>query len=93
MKSFEDLTSPPREPELAGKCTTDDEGKPLNGEYALGYYDPESPVYYTRTIYNYKDGKIHGSPAIIYPDGQEEDWDKGEFVKISLIPFDEREFE
>jgi hypothetical protein len=26
----------------------------------------------------------------MYPDGQEEDWDNGNFVEISLLPWSER---
>jgi hypothetical protein len=56
----------------------------------LDQYDPEATGGIRTTVYHFKEGKLHGTPAIQYPDGLEEDWDNGNFIKISLLPWSER---
>jgi hypothetical protein len=79
----------PREKELIGKIFKDKDGKPYqdvrwlcvpNKEYAMGA---------VITIINYRDGKLHGSPAIKYPDGWEEEWEDGNFIKVLRPPFNQ----
>ena len=84
------LTMAPREPELIGKTFSAEDGTLLEGPYFFNEPNEEYATGFKTTEYNYKNGKIHGSPAIMYPDGQEEDWDNGNFVEISLLPWSER---
>jgi len=80
----------PREPEKIGQIFKDEDGKPLEGQKVLKQPDEDSTTGFIDTFYSFKNGKIHGTPAIEYPDGQEEDWDNGSFVKIALPPLMER---
>ena len=75
----------PREPKLIGKSFLK-ENKPLNGRYVYKTPNPNHPTGWTKTVYFFKNGKLHGTPAMIYPDGREEDWDNGNFIKISFMP-------
>jgi len=80
----------PRESNLIGKQFKDDDGKLLQGPFYFTITDLTQPTGVLATFYHYKDGLIHGSPAIAYPDGQEEDWEMGNFVRISQVSFSER---
>jgi hypothetical protein len=80
----------PRQPELANKIFYDENKKKYNGQRFLQKADNEMPSGITLTEVNYLNGKIHGNPAIIYPDGLEEDWQNGNFVKVNKLPYAQR---
>jgi antitoxin component YwqK of YwqJK toxin-antitoxin module len=82
------MTESPREPEKVGKIFTDKNGKKYNGKYFYRIPDVNEITGFIATELNYLDGKLHGSPAISYPDGQQEEWKNGNFVKILRFPFD-----
>ena len=81
-----------RQPELIGKTFTDEDGHKYEGWRYLTKYtnNPEYPTGMIITDVQYRNGKVHGNPAIVYQDGQEEQWDNGQFVKILELPFCER---
>ena len=77
----------PREPDLIDKVFKDDDGEPLNGQYFLSVRNEKERFSTHTTEYNYYNGKIHGEQAIIYPDGLEETWENGVFIKINRPPY------
>ena len=81
---------PTRQLEWEGKIFCDSDDKPHNGEMFYDIPDDSYTTGFLTTILHFKDGKIHGSPAIIYPDGMEEEWDNGAFVKVIKPPYAER---
>jgi hypothetical protein len=76
-----------RQPELLNKRFNDAHGKPLEGLRFININDEKMPTGFSSTKINYHKGKIHGSPAITYPDGLEEEWNEGVFVKILYPPY------
>jgi len=81
----------PREPEFSGKVFKDEKGKPYQGERVIGIPDCSSATMYQEIIVFYRNGKLHGDPAIIYPDGLAETWEDGVFVRINDLPYAQRE--
>ena len=81
----------PRQPELIGQVFTDKNNVKYEGQRFIQINDKSMPTGFITTEINYLHGKIHGKPAIIYPDGLEEDWDNGTFIKVSGLPFPQRE--
>jgi hypothetical protein len=79
-----------RQPNLTNKRFTDEKGKLLEGLRFINVNDENMPTGFTTTRINYYHGKIHGSPAIVYPDGLEEEWNEGIFVKILYPPYSQR---
>ncbi|MCL2411889.1 MAG: hypothetical protein FWC97_09640 [Treponema sp.] len=75
----------PRQPQLQNKVFKDDKGVPYNGQRVIVVPTKDKNYFsgYIETWVTYNNGKLHGNPAIIYPDGLEEEWDNGKFVKIS----------
>jgi len=82
---------PAREPELEGNIFSDKDGKPYEGQRFIMIPNDDTPTGYISTEVNYSAGKIHGSPAIVYPDGLEETWEDGKFVAILYPPYQQRE--
>ncbi|MDR0312708.1 MAG: hypothetical protein LBI14_03850 [Treponema sp.] len=86
----------PREKELIGKIFKDKDGKPYQDVRFLQVPNRKYATGYMVTVLNFRDGKLHGSPAIVYPDGWEEDWEDGNFIKVSRPPYNQearKEFE
>ena len=84
-------TMKPREPELEGKVFCDPKTKePYEGLRLIMIPDDTMPTYHDITKVWYEEGKLHGTPAIAYSDGQEEDWLNGTFVRVSRLPFHQR---
>ena len=80
----------PRQPSLIGKIFKDTDGTYYHGQRFIQIADSDMPTGYVTTEIHYLDGKIHGKPAIIYPDGQEEEWENGNFIAISALPYSQR---
>jgi len=80
----------PRQPECIGKVFKDKDGKPYEGEREIGIPDRNSPTMYQSINVFYHKGKLHGDPAIIYPDGLAETWENGQPVKIKELPYAQR---
>ena len=80
----------PRQLKFIGKTFTDKEGKKYEGQRFIQVFDPIMPTNFRTTEIWYNDGKIHGKPAIIYPDGLEEEWENGDFVAVLKLPFEQR---
>lgn len=83
----------PRQPELVGKIFKDADDNPLEGTYILAIADDKQPTRHVTTTYSHKNGKVHGNPAVQYPDGQEEIWEDGSFIEVSKLAFSKRVFE
>jgi hypothetical protein len=82
----------PRDPKLAKKIFKDDNGRPFEGTICYTIPDKSLFIGFDTLIMQYKHGRIHGSPAIQYPDGLEEIWEEGEFVGILHPPYKERTY-
>ncbi|MDR0313992.1 MAG: hypothetical protein LBI14_10385 [Treponema sp.] len=80
----------PREKELVGKVFTDEEGRPYQGQRFILRRDESYVQGFEETGVCYRDGKIHGSPAIEYHDGLKEEWENGNFIKVLKLPYAER---
>jgi hypothetical protein len=80
----------PRNPELAGKTFRDENGKPLEGTKYLIVDDASMYFGFSSIILNYMNGKLHGTPAVKYPDGQQEVWENGQFISLLAPPYKER---
>ena len=76
----------PREPEFIDKVETNDDEQPLQGRFVRKTPCEEHPIGWITTEYYFTNGKLHGSPAIIYPDGRKEDWENGVFVRVTPPP-------
>ena len=83
----------PRESDLTGKVFSDDDGNKYQGLRVIQVPtdDEESIFGVIETYVEYNEGKFHGKPAIKYPDGLEEEWDNGIFVKVLELPYKERD--
>ena len=81
-----------RQPELQKKVFADPDGKKYEGKrYIINpTSDSNYSTGYINCEVNYHNGKIHGSPAITFPDGLEEEWNNGKFVKILSLPYSNR---
>jgi len=79
-----------RQSELIGKVFTDEQGKKYEGQRFIQINRDDMPTGFLTIEINYLHGKIHGKPGIRYPDGQEEDWQHGTFLKISKLPYAQR---
>lgn len=79
-----------REPELAGKVFSGEDGVKYEGERFIQINDDSMPTGFLTTAVNYRHGKLHGCPAISYPDGLEEEWKDGNFVRVKALPYAER---
>jgi hypothetical protein len=80
----------PRQANLINKRFNDENGKPLEGLRFIKINDERMPTGFSTTRINYHNGKIHGSPAIVYSDGLEEEWNEGVFIKVLYPPYDQR---
>jgi hypothetical protein len=87
------MADKPRNNEYEDKIYTDEKGKPYQGQrFIIPPYDTERLKRELNAGDDsievwYKDGKLHGDPAIEYPDGLAEEWDNGKFVKTMRLPF------
>jgi hypothetical protein len=81
------MSDKPRQPELEGKTFKEKDGKLSQGQINILLPDPDNNANTIYTLIWYKDGKIHGRPAIIYYDGLEEEWHDGKFVSVYRLPF------
>ncbi|MDR0316038.1 MAG: hypothetical protein LBH97_03965 [Treponema sp.] len=79
-----------RQPELVNKIFTGDDGDKYEGERFITVSNPAMPSGMSVTRINYHQGKIHGTPAIVYPDGLEESWEHGTFTGVYRLPYAER---
>jgi len=80
----------PRQKELVGKTFFDKEGNKYEGWRYILEKNEKMDTGYDETQVRYKNGKLHGEPAIVYQDGREEDWQDGFFVKVAELPFSQR---
>jgi len=80
----------PREKELIGKVFKDENGIPYQGQRFIQVVNLDTITGFMDTEMNYLNGKAHGNPAIIYPDGLEEQWENGSFIKTTHLPNAER---
>jgi hypothetical protein len=80
-----------RQSELAGKIFSDKNGNKYEGQRFIDIFNPGYPTGFLSTEIHYFNGRIHGSPAIIYPDGLEEEWREGSFVKTLAGPYSNRQ--
>jgi len=82
----------PRQPEFANRVFKDEDGTPYQGQRVIVLLDPDpdslSGLLHIKV--EYRNGKLHGDPAIVYPDGLEETWEDGAFVKIKSLPYARR---
>ena len=76
-----------RQPELENRIFKDKQNKPYQGTMFLMIPDFSQPLSFLNIEFFFKDGKIHGERAIKYPDGYEETWENGKFIKMHLPPF------
>jgi hypothetical protein len=81
------MADQPTQKELEDKVFTDEEGEMYQGQRFIDVPDVTRPEGFSSTEVWYKDGKIHGTPGIRYPDGLEEDWNHGKFVIIRRPPY------
>jgi hypothetical protein len=79
-----------RQPEYEDRVFTDKEGKPYEGQMVEMIPDMDTVSGFRSTHLWYDNGKLHGKPAIKYPDGQEEEWNNGKFVSVMKLPYKER---
>jgi antitoxin component YwqK of YwqJK toxin-antitoxin module len=81
----------PRQPEFENKIFSGDEGN-YNGWRVLVSpdFENEKGSGFVEIHIFYKDGKVDGDPAILYPDGLEETWENGKFVKVAQLPYKQR---
>jgi hypothetical protein len=84
------MADKPRSNEYEDKVFTDKNGIKYQGQRFIPqpqFNDIEDDRSYPCIEIWYLDGKLHGSPAIVYPDGLEEEWTDGKFEKILQLPF------
>jgi hypothetical protein len=80
-----------RSPEYQHKIFSNPEDKKLyEGLMFFDVPDLNHPTGFSSTQIFFSDGKVHGNPAIIYPDGLEEQWEKGVFVRVTELPYSSR---
>jgi hypothetical protein len=79
-----------RQPELAGKIFTDKNSVKYEGLRFIKIPNLKMPTGFQTIEIHYLHGKIHGSPAIIYPDGREEEWENGSFTQLLALPYPKR---
>jgi hypothetical protein len=79
-----------RQPELTGKIFTDKNGIKYEGQRFIKIPNPDMPTGFQTIEVHYLHGKIHGSPAIVYPDGSEEEWENGDFKQLLALPYSKR---
>jgi hypothetical protein len=79
-----------RQPELNNKTFTDKKGTKYEGQRFIKIPNPDMPTGFQTIEIHYLHGKIHGSPAIIYPDGREEEWENGNFTQLLAVPYPKR---
>jgi hypothetical protein len=79
-----------RQPELSGKIFTDKNGAKYEGQRFIKIPDLNMPTGFQTIEIHYLHGKLHGSPAIVYPDGQEEEWENGNFTQLLALPYPKR---
>jgi len=77
----------PRNPECENRIFSDDKGNKFQGTMFLTIPDFNQPLSFLNIELYFKDGKIDGERAIIYPDGYEETWENGKFVKVNEPPW------
>lgn len=76
----------PREKENEGKIFCDEDGQPYDELRILTVFSQDNPFKYSETFVWYKEGKIHGKPGIMYPDGLEEIWEDGKYIGVYRPP-------
>jgi len=84
------MADKPRSNEYEDKVFTDEKGIKYQGQLFKPL--PQSDDIRNQRCYPciefwFLDGKLHGNPAIVYPDGLEEEWIDGKFVKTLQLPF------
>ena len=80
----------PRQQDLIGRVFTGADGKPYEGQRFIQIHNDNTPTGFLTTEIHYLKGKIHGDPAIIYPDGREERWENGQFIEVTELPYTQR---
>ena len=80
------MADKPRQKELEDKIFKDEKGVLYHGQRFLMEPSPDVPFASLKTEIWYKNGKIHGKPAIVYPDGLEEHWENGKFIEMYKPP-------
>jgi len=80
-----------RSPELEGKTFRDEDNILYEGQRFIDIVDHAYPSGFFSIEVHYLNGKIHGKPAIIYPDGLEETWENGKFIEVNEFSYSERE--
>jgi len=81
----------PRNPEYENRIFTDDNGNKYQGTMFLMTPDFSQPLSFLNIEIYFEDGKIDGERAIKYPDGYEETWENGKFVKVYALPYSQSE--
>jgi len=81
----------PRQPEFEDRVFSDENGNKYQGVMVHNAADYDLEQGYLSTYYSFKDGKIDGERAIEYPDGLEETWKDGKFVRVRALPLAQRE--
>jgi len=89
MKATYDA-SEPRNPEYQNKIFPDEKGVPCTDTMYRYEVSPKDPDDMECTIIQVKNGLLHGSPAICYHDGLEEEWENGVFIKTLELPYNYR---
>jgi len=87
-----DLPTATRSPEFVDRIDTDKNGVPYEGERQLLVPTEERLDGFWTTVLMYHKGKLHGEPAIRYPDGLEEVWENGKFVRVFKLPYSDRPY-
>jgi len=77
----------PRNKDLEGKTFKNSNGEKYNGQRFIIFPDDGSSPLIKNIEVWYLDGKLHGNPAIIYPDGLTEEWREGKFIRVVDLPF------
>jgi len=77
----------PRNPEYEDRIFSDDKGNKYQGTMFSMTPDFNQPLSFLNIEIYFKDGKIDGERAIKYPDGYEETWENGKFVKVYALPY------
>ncbi|MDR0319902.1 MAG: hypothetical protein LBI28_00220 [Treponema sp.] len=77
----------PRIKDLVGQVLTNKDGSPLQGTMVFATPAPHCVSGTRDIIIEFLDGKIHGTPAIRFSDGQQEDWENGNFIKVVHPPY------
>jgi hypothetical protein len=82
----------PRIKELIGQVFIDKDGNPFQDTI---FFTTPAPHLVSGTrdiVIEFLDGKVHGTPAIRFYDGQQENWENGNFVEILYPPYNKAKY-